>query len=138
MSISDGLDPYFYCRKMKKTWSMKEEMDGEVFISHQSRHFSFIDKMMKVLFHTCTLIWRVNNYVSRQGKGINRRNESTIFIIIQFVAFRCCTKFDIINCLHFLKPFSLIIRGDYHFCYKKNFNSVFTTDRTFPSVSWQL
>ena len=23
------------------------------------------------------MIWRVNNYVSRQGEGINRRSEST-------------------------------------------------------------
>ena len=48
-SISDGLDPYFFRRKMEKALSMKEEMDGEVFIfrqsgevlfSRQSRHFS--------------------------------------------------------------------------------------------------
>ena len=25
----------------------------------------------------CTLTWRANNFVSRQGKGINRRNEGT-------------------------------------------------------------
>ena len=31
MSISDGLDMYFFRRKMEKTRSMKEEMDGEVF-----------------------------------------------------------------------------------------------------------
>ena len=30
--------------------------------------FSLIYKMIKVLFPICTLIWRVNNYVSRQGK----------------------------------------------------------------------
>ena len=35
MSISDGLDPYFFRRKMEKTGSMKNEMDGEVFISRQ-------------------------------------------------------------------------------------------------------
>ena len=78
MSVSDGLDPYFFCRKMGKTRSMKEEMDGEVFISHQSRHFSFLDNMIKVLFPICTLNWRVNNHVSRQGK--DRRNESAIDI----------------------------------------------------------
>ena len=81
MSISDGLDPYFFRRKMEKTRSMKEEMDGEVFISGQSRHFSSPDNRIKVLLPICTLIWSVNKYVSRQGKGINRRNESTIIII---------------------------------------------------------
>ena len=64
---------------------MKEEMDGEVFISRQSRHFPFIDNMIKLLFPICTLIWRVNNYVSRQEKG--RRNENTIIN----VAFWYCT-----------------------------------------------
>ena len=29
---------------------MKEEMDREVFISHQSLHFSFIDNTIKVFF----------------------------------------------------------------------------------------
>ena len=56
---------------------MKEEMDREVFISSQGWHFSFIDNINKVLFPICTLNWRVNNYVSRQRKDTNRRNEST-------------------------------------------------------------
>ena len=44
-------------------------MDGKVFLSHQSRHpFAFTINMIKVLFPICTLILRVNNYVSRQGK----------------------------------------------------------------------
>ena len=44
-------------------------MDGRVFISRQSRHpFSLMNIMIKVLFPICTLMWRVNNYVSRQGK----------------------------------------------------------------------
>ena len=81
MSISDGLDPYVFRRKMEKTRSMEEQMDGEVFISRQSRHFPFIDNMIKVIFPICTLIWRVNNHVSRQGKGINRRNESNLINI---------------------------------------------------------
>ena len=65
---------------MEKTRSVTEEMDGEVFISRQSRHF-LIDNMIKVIFPICTLIWRVNDYVSRQGKGLNERNESTNIII---------------------------------------------------------
>ena len=39
-SISDGSDPYFFRRKMEKTRSLKEEMNGEMFISRQSRHLS--------------------------------------------------------------------------------------------------
>ena len=63
------IGPYFFCRKMEKTRSVREEMDGKVFISRQSRHlFPFINNMIKVLFFICTLIWRVDNYVSRQGK----------------------------------------------------------------------
>ena len=37
--------------------------------------------MIKVLFSICNLTWRVNNYISRQGKCTNRRNESTIIIM---------------------------------------------------------
>ena len=50
---------------------MIEEMEREVFISRLSWHFSFLDNMIKVFFPICTLKWRVNNYVSFQGKGIN-------------------------------------------------------------------
>ena len=92
--------------------------------------------MIKVLFLICTLDWRVNNFVSCQGKSINRRNEKT-FVIIQMAAFWYCTNFDIINCLLLLKPFFPHIRGDRHFCYKVKINLVFTTDRGFPSESWQ-
>ena len=67
MSISDGSDPYFFPQKMENTRSVKEEMDGEVFICRHSRHFSFIKNMIKKHFPICTLIWCVNNYVSRQG-----------------------------------------------------------------------
>ena len=68
MSFSDGLDPYFFRRKMERTRSMKEELDKDVFIFRQNRYFSFVDNIIKVLFPICTLIWRVNNYVCRQAK----------------------------------------------------------------------
>ena len=38
----------------------------------------FVVNMIKVLFPLCTLTYRVNNCVSHQGRGINRRNESSI------------------------------------------------------------
>ena len=62
---------------MEKTRSVKDEMEGNVFISRQSRHIFFVIIMIKVLFPTLYLYLAVNNYVSRHGKGINRRNEST-------------------------------------------------------------
>ena len=69
MSISEGSDRTFFCRKMERTQSVREKMDGRVFISRQSRYpFSLINNMIRVLFPICTLIWRVKNYVSRQGK----------------------------------------------------------------------
>ena len=42
MSISDGLGPYNFRPRLEKTRRMREEMDGKVYISHQSRHFLFI------------------------------------------------------------------------------------------------
>ena len=44
-----------------------------LFMSRQSRHFDFDVVIYKVFFPICTLTWRVNNYVFRQGKGISRR-----------------------------------------------------------------
>ena len=61
---------------MEKTRSVNEEMEGKLFISRQSRHIFFVIIMIKVLFPTLYFTWRVNNYVSRQGKSINRRNDS--------------------------------------------------------------
>ena len=46
-SISDGLCSNIFCRKVEKTRPMREEMDGKVVNSHQSRHFLFIAKMSK-------------------------------------------------------------------------------------------
>ena len=99
MSFSDGLDPLFFRRKMEKTRSINEEMDGEVFIPHQRPHFSFIDNMIKLLFPMCSLNWRVNNYVSRQGKGIKRRKESTNIIIYFWSLWYCIIFPEEVNCL---------------------------------------
>ena len=54
MSISDGVGPSIFCRKM--------EIPARVSI------FNFDVLMSEVFFPICTLTWRVNNYVSRQGK----------------------------------------------------------------------
>ena len=55
ISISDWSDPYVFRRKMKKMRSVREEMKGNVFISSQSRHISFVIIMIKVLFPTSYL-----------------------------------------------------------------------------------
>ena len=90
MSISDETDRTFFCRKMGKTRSVREEMDGRVFISRQSRHlFTLINNMIIVLFPFCTLIWHVNNYVFSPMKDVNKRNKSTIFNI-DIAAFEYC------------------------------------------------
>ena len=60
---------------------MEGEMDRKVFISRQSGHFSSVNNMIKVIFAICTLIWRGSNYVSRQGKGINRRNGTKVLLL---------------------------------------------------------
>ena len=52
ISISDWWDRYIFRRKMKKTRSVKEEMEGKLFISRQSRHSSIVIIMIKVLFPT--------------------------------------------------------------------------------------
>ena len=63
MSISDGSDRTFFC-------PVREGRNGRkgVFFPPESASFTLINNMIKVLFPICTLIWSVNNYVSRQGK----------------------------------------------------------------------
>ena len=107
MSIYDGLQPYIFRQKMEKTRFVREGMDGKVFLSRQSRHFSSVNIMSKVLFPTCTLTWRVNNYVFCQGKGMNRRSKNTIrILLLLFVALNNICLY--VNCfslklvLHFL------------------------------------
>ena len=55
ISISDWSDPYIFRRKIENTRSVKEEMEGNVFISRQSRHIFFVIIMIKVLFPTLYL-----------------------------------------------------------------------------------
>ena len=55
ISISDWSDPYIFRRKMEKTRSVKEEMEGKLFISRQIRHIFFEIIMIKVLFPTLYL-----------------------------------------------------------------------------------
>ena len=69
MSISDGLGPSIYCRKMEKARPMREEMDGKaVYFPPESALLSLMLYFSTVLFPICTLTWRVNTYVSRQEK----------------------------------------------------------------------
>ena len=42
-----------------------------------SRLFDSDVVIYKVFFPICALTWHLDIFVSRQGKGINRRNEST-------------------------------------------------------------
>ena len=69
MSISDGLRPSIFCRKMEKARPMMEDMDGKVVYFPQELAYSAFDVLIsEVLFPICTSTWRVNNYVSRQEK----------------------------------------------------------------------
>ena len=55
ISISDWSDPYACRWKMEKTRSVKDEMEGKVFVSRQSRYIFFVVIMIKVLFPTLYL-----------------------------------------------------------------------------------
>ena len=55
LSISDWSDPYIFHQKMEKMQSVKEEMDGGVFVSRQSQHPSFVIFMIEELFSTLYL-----------------------------------------------------------------------------------
>ena len=63
------IGPYFFLSKDGKD-AVREGRNGwkSVYFPPESASFPLIYNMIKVLFPICTLIWRVNNYVSRQGK----------------------------------------------------------------------
>ena len=80
MSISDGFEPYFCCQNIEKTRSKKEEMDGEVFISRQIRHFSFYGQYDWSTFPYLYLDLLCKQLCFAPRKNMNRRNESTIVV----------------------------------------------------------
>ena len=63
------IGPYFFLSKDGKD-AVREGRNGRkgVYFPPESASFPLINNMIKVLFLICTLIWRVNNCVSRQGK----------------------------------------------------------------------
>ena len=72
MSISDGMNPYIFRRKMEKTLSLKEKMEGRnVYFPPESAYF-FCNSYDQSTF-PYFVPWHVNNYVSGQKKGINKR-----------------------------------------------------------------
>ena len=81
--ISNGSDRYFFRRMREKTRSVKEKMDGRVFISRKTRFFSSVKDMIEVLFRICIVIWRVNSYVSRQGK-VYIGEMKVLFLLYKF------------------------------------------------------
>ena len=75
------IGPYLFLSQDGKDAVREGKMDGEVFISRQSRHlFNLINNMIKVLFPVCTLIWRVKKSFPPR-KSLNRRDESTIIVM---------------------------------------------------------
>ena len=68
--------------------------------------------MIKVLLPICTLIWRVNNYVSRQRKL--KIGEIKVQLLLYKIETFCIVPFSFLNHLTvlFIKTFSLMLRGD--------------------------
>ena len=67
ISISDGIGPSIFCRKMETARPLRKEMDGKgVFLATVGIFtLTFINAST---FFICTLTCHVINYVSRQGK----------------------------------------------------------------------
>ena len=63
------IGPYLFLSKDGKD-AVREGGNGRkgVYFPPESAPLSLINNMIKVLLPVCTLIWRVNNDVSRQGK----------------------------------------------------------------------
>ena len=63
------IGPYFFLSNDGKD-AVREGRNGRkgLYFPAESASFPLINNMVKVLFPICTLTWRVNNYVFRQGK----------------------------------------------------------------------
>ena len=61
---------------MQQTLSVKEEMEGKLFISRQSRHISFVIIMIKVLLLTLYLYLACKQLCFPPEKGMKMGNES--------------------------------------------------------------
>ena len=85
---------------------MEEEMDGEVFISRHSRHFSFINNMIKVLFPIVP--WIAVETKTFRAKETEQIGETKVLLLLYKIAsFWFCTTLDKLFC--FVEIFSLII-----------------------------
>ena len=78
MSISDGLGPSIFCRKMENARPMKDGMGGRVVYFPPESALS----PLMLYFSTVILSYLYFDLACKQlrfppGKGINRRNEST-------------------------------------------------------------
>ena len=87
MSISDGIVLSTFCREMKKTLPLVDEMDGKGVYFPLELAFPNWFLLMQILFPICTLIWRANNYVCRperlwRGKMKVRRDTNYILMIV--------------------------------------------------------
>ena len=106
------IGPYFFLSKDGKD-AVHEGRNGRkgLYFPPESASFSLINNMIKVLFFICTLIWRVNNNVSRQRKvQIGEIKVQLIFYKLQPFGFVRSSKIHLTVCVH--QNSSLILRGD--------------------------
>ena len=61
---------------MQQTLSVKEEMEGKLFISRQSRHISFVIIMIKVLLLTLYIYLACKQLCFPPKNGIKMGNEN--------------------------------------------------------------
>ena len=81
--------------------SFEEKMNGKVFFPARLGFSAFEDYVVIVFFPISTLIWRANNYVSRQGKGINGKMKvlKPQLLIVLTIIIRFFFHFP--NCNHY-------------------------------------
>ena len=70
--------------EVEKTLPIGEEMDAKVFFSSRVGMFCLYSYYDQKVFSVFALIWRVNNYVSRQRKDKNRSENAINILIILY------------------------------------------------------
>ena len=77
VSFSDGLDPYIFRGKLEKMRSLNKKWIERCLFPARVGIFLLYLLRLKYVSLLSTLTWRVNIFLSCQGKCINRRFEST-------------------------------------------------------------
>ena len=136
MSISDGLRPSIFCRKMEKRVLWGKRWKEMLFISRQSRHFHFWGYTLESTFPYLYLDLACKQLYFLPGKDIITRSESTSLelwepfqnLILSTCVLLYWRYWSVLY--HFLFPLLKTVNTNLIFP-SRNYNQLFITEKHF-------